>query len=364
MLTGSHDDIHLPQTDLTYAAFRLAVIDTLIQIEMAQQAPGGPEPVGYLDEVPVLAAVAPAVQVDLLADTWARHRSAEPHRASLLDAAVIYAACQTAARIVEEQPELAGSHLATGPLACDLPIDRGLPERFQSLFESFWSDVDFLTLEHLADTDPAKAGRIKKVMGISNNQIKKLEAALGRFHARPQVLTRLEGLLTEPERRAWSRWLVPPLVVSLRDVVSEMDTLGDGFQAYLNRKTGELFTASEDELRQLDAGDDDVDQDAPAWQVEVTSKLRSINESEDWLQLPSKREFHEWEVMADFCRSVANDTLREDLLDAIRGSGAFGRFKSMIHRHGLIDDWYRFCDEQFMDFAAAWLRANGIAYRK
>ena len=188
MLTGDLSDLGLPQDELSYAAFRLAAIDTLMQIEMAQDSPAGIEPIGFLDEVPVLQNTAPVVQIDLLADVWCRHRTAEVHHASLLDAAVFYAACQTAARVVQEQPELAGSQLATGPIPCHLPIDQELPERFQSQFESFWSDIDFLTLEHFEDVDPAKVRRIKKVLGISNSQVKKLEAVLARWHASPQIL--------------------------------------------------------------------------------------------------------------------------------------------------------------------------------
>lgn len=361
MLIGNFNEGGLPQDELTYAAFRLAAIDTLMQIEMAQHSPDGADPIGFLDAVPVLAEVAPVVQVDLLADAWHRHRSAESHKASLLDAAVVYAVCETAARLVQEIPELVGSHLASGPTPCHLTIDQALPERFQSLFESFWGDIDFMTLEYFGDIAPDKARRIKKVMGISNSQVKKLESALARAHASPEILTRLQGLLTEEELKAWSRWLVPPVIVSLRDVVGEMDILSDTFQAYINRKTGELFTATDSELLSID---DEIDEDAQDWQIESIKKLREIRDSDDWLELPSKHGFHEWEVMADFCQSIENELLREDFLDAIRGGGAFGRFKNMAARHGLVDDWHRFRDNALSEFVASWLRANGIAYRK
>jgi hypothetical protein len=276
---------------------------------------------------------------------------------------VIYAACETAAWIVEEQPELAGRHLVTGPVPCLLTVDTGLPEQFRELFESFWGDIDFVTLELFADTDPAKAQRIKNVLGISKSQVKKLEAVLGRSHASPDLLARLHGLLNEEELQAWSRVLVPPVVVSLRDVLSEMDTPGDTFHAFLNRKTGELFTATDDELVHLD-DPLEPEEAMPDWQRETTSRLRSIHGSDDWLELPSKREFDEWSIVAQFCGSIANEALREKMLEAIRGSGAFGRFKNLAHQHGLIDEWYRFRDQQLAEFLAGWLKVNGIAYRK
>jgi hypothetical protein len=51
---------------------------------------------GYLSEVPFLEQVPLPVEVDLLADTWARHRKPDFVEASLLDAAIVYSACETA----------------------------------------------------------------------------------------------------------------------------------------------------------------------------------------------------------------------------------------------------------------------------
>jgi hypothetical protein len=364
MLTQKLSDQQLPQDHLTYAAFRLAAIDTLMQIEMAATSPGGTiDPVGFLEEIPVLAEVALVVQVDLLADTWQRHRDAERRIASLLDSAIVYAACHTAARIVREDPDLARSHLASGPESCGVVVDASLPQRLLEQFDCFGSDVDFLTLEQFADTDPALGKRIKQMLGISKSQVKKLEAVLARAHASPEILAHLHGLLSEEEIQAWSRYLVPPLVVSLRAVAAEVDTPSDTSQAFINRKTGALFTASDEELRHLDEPDY-LGDSPPDWQLEAINQLKSIRNSEDWLELPSCHEFHEWDVMAEFCQSVQNDAKRDQLLDAIRGSGAFGRFKDIGHRLGLIEDWYRFRDQRFADFVAMWLRANGIAYKK
>jgi len=90
-------EVRLPQNDLAYVGLRLAALDTLCQLEMSQ-GPGGDDeaPFGSLVAVPLLERVAPAVQVDLLADAWRRPRDTALHRASLLDAAVVYAAFGTA----------------------------------------------------------------------------------------------------------------------------------------------------------------------------------------------------------------------------------------------------------------------------
>jgi hypothetical protein len=58
-----------------YLAFRLAVEDTLSDIELQQDLDDGLDfPLGFLTEVPILEQVPLHVQVDLLAETWNRHR--------------------------------------------------------------------------------------------------------------------------------------------------------------------------------------------------------------------------------------------------------------------------------------------------
>jgi hypothetical protein len=50
------------------------------------------------------------------------------------------------------------------------------------------------------------------------------------------------------------------------------------------------------------------------------------------------------------------------LLHAIRGSGAFRRFKDAIHRKEIQDDWYRFRDESIKDIAIDFLESEGVVW--
>ena len=55
-----------------------------------------------------------------------------------------------------------------------------------------------------------------------------------------------------------------PLPVKLRDVVDEMEIQSDEWKAYINRKTGELISISEEEeigAEGFDGEDDDHDED-------------------------------------------------------------------------------------------------------
>ena len=148
--------------------------------------------------------------------------------------------------------------------------------------------------------------------------------------------------------------------VSLKAVVFEMEGQFEGSTAYLNRKTGELHTISE-EL--IDEVEDDHSSDLPAWQKQELDKAREIEGSEDWLALPSKFDIHEYDIMARFSASYPDEKVSADLNDAIRGGGAFQRFKSLIRRRGIEQEWYRYREEALLRLAIEWLEENKIAFK-
>jgi len=153
-----------------------------------------------------------------------------------------------------------------------------------------------------------------------------------------------------------------PLVVSLRGVVNEMDVFSDEHTAYINRKTGELITLTEEDRSLLE--DEEPSEDLPEWQQEMIPKIRELLESDDFIELPSKFDIHEWSIMERFCSSVEDPDQREQLLNAIHGSGAFRYFKDTIHRLGIADPWYRFRDAALEEIAIDFLEANGIAFKR
>jgi hypothetical protein len=150
------------------------------------------------------------------------------------------------------------------------------------------------------------------------------------------------------------------LPVSLKQFIDEMDLCGEGAIAYLNRRTGEFLYASEDDQFALEQEDEDL----PDWQRKVLPKIREAQSSEDWLELPSKFDFDEYDIMRRFCHTLADEVLCADLLDTIGGRGTFGRFKNMIHRHNVHDQWYRFREDALKQIAVEWLQAHEIPYKE
>ncbi|MDA2930818.1 hypothetical protein MYX84_12885 [Acidobacteria bacterium AH-259-O06] len=98
------------------------------------------------------------------------------------------------------------------------------------------------------------------------------------------------------------------IVVSLRDVIGEMDALSDDHTAYLNPKTGELIALTEEEHYILE--NDEPPEDLPEWQRGMLPKIREVVESGDFLALPSKFDIHEYSIMERFCHSTPRRELQ------------------------------------------------------
>ena len=151
-------------------------------------------------------------------------------------------------------------------------------------------------------------------------------------------------------------------IVSLKDVVNEMDVLSDEHSAFLNRHTGELVTLSNEEISAAEE-DDNIDE-YPEWQQDMIIKAKEVSDSDDYLPLPSKFEIHEYHIMEKFCHTVEDGKIRGNLLHKIRGRGAFSRFKNAIQMNGIEEEWYRFRQEELEKIAIDWLEANQISYTK
>lgn len=152
------------------------------------------------------------------------------------------------------------------------------------------------------------------------------------------------------------------IIVSLKDVVNALEVVNDDIYAYLNKVTGELLTVTTEDLSAIEEGDDWSEY--PDWQQGALEDARQIIESNDFLELPSKFDIHEYAIMEEFCYSLENSRLRDEMSSRIRGSGAFRCFKDGIHYHGIQEDWYRFRQQALEAIAIEWLEDNDISFSR
>ena len=148
--------------------------------------------------------------------------------------------------------------------------------------------------------------------------------------------------------------------VSLRATADELSLLSEEHTAFLNTRTGELIGLSQEELSAAEEENDISGY--PEWQQEAIAEAREVIASDDYLPLPSQFEIHEYAIMEDFCSSIPDAEVRQNLLAAIKGRGAFRRFKEDIRSFDVEDDWHRFRDRALESIAIAWLEEHQIPY--
>jgi hypothetical protein len=150
------------------------------------------------------------------------------------------------------------------------------------------------------------------------------------------------------------------ITVSLKEAVAALETMSDQIHSFLNLKTGEWVSLS-DETLSFASSDVDL-QSHPAWERELILIAKDILESDDYLELPDRFDIQEYTIMDEFCRSL-NERLRDDLLDQIRGRGAVRRFKKAIRRHKIENQWYEFREKSLEAIVIKWLEKNHINYK-
>ena len=66
--------------------------------------------------------------------------------------------------------------------------------------------------------------------------------------------------------------------------------------------------------------------------------------------------------MVDFINTIYDSNRREKLSQAIRGKGAFRRFKNTIINFGLEKQWYTYRDQCYKEIAIDWCEKNNLLF--
>lgn len=130
---------------------------------------------------------------------------------------------------------------------------------------------------------------------------------------------------------------------------------------YLNVKEGVVVQVSNEDLR-IAEEEESFDQ-LPDWQQENIKIAIDIFENfNNYIELPTKFDINEYEMMEDFCYSLTSDKDKNRLLNAINVRGAFRRFKDEIIRLGVRDEWFAFRDERIKKIAIEWCNDHVIEF--
>jgi hypothetical protein len=155
-----------------------------------------------------------------------------------------------------------------------------------------------------------------------------------------------------------------PATVRLRDIVDAVEMQFDEMPAFLDLDTGKVETVSSDLLHEVEEApeDEQADPDEPPDEEWKTAKRIVLEFGVRYKRLPTRYEVHEWEILREFADSVESERIREELLDAVHGAGAFRNFKAAIRRRGIEQEWFAFRAEALKQIAIDWCEENGVVW--
>lgn len=131
-------------------------------------------------------------------------------------------------------------------------------------------------------------------------------------------------------------------------LVDEMDFQHDEIESYYCLSEGTFYHLGEEVL--CGEGDD------------ALLEKRLETESENFVALPDKHDIHEYRMMEDFVLQLEDEDKESQLKNAIRGRGAFRRFKDIAFELDVIGDWYDYRDKCYRVVAIDWCDSHNIGW--
>ena len=95
---------------------------------------------------------------------------------------------------------------------------------------------------------------------------------------------------------------------------------------------------------------------------EIVYVLEDDEDDEFFIPLPTKEEVNDYQNMVNFTETIEDDKKRDWFENAIRGKGAFRRFRATLERFGMETAWYDFLEASHRELAIEWCEQHGIIY--
>ena len=153
--------------------------------------------------------------------------------------------------------------------------------------------------------------------------------------------------------------------VSIKAIVDELEFQSPEVSSYLNTKTGAIeMLIGDDERRAMEVLEGGLAPEESDLPPEIITLVEAIHDgSDDIIQLPDSFDIHEYSLIEDFCFRIEDPEIKEIMLDVIRGTGAFRRFRDNAERFDLMEDWYAYRTSRLTELAKDWCDDNDIPWK-
>ena len=133
--------------------------------------------------------------------------------------------------------------------------------------------------------------------------------------------------------------------IELSVIVEAIEEAVNEWQQYYNTATGEIKSLPDWS-------------NAYADRSEFEEDAEEIEESDDYIRLPTQRERNDYSIMEAFAEEKDSD----ELLRALRGRRPFRSFKDRAIQIGLIQDYYAYHSGACVKLARVWCEENEVPY--
>jgi len=136
------------------------------------------------------------------------------------------------------------------------------------------------------------------------------------------------------------------LKVKLEQIIDALEFMDRYSEYFLDLETGEIEWVSDMTMTYQE-------------KEEIYEKL----DEHGFVRLPDSFDLNEYSMMEDFASALSGKE-RSALLGAIKGKGAFRRFKDRAQDLCLIEEWYEFKEKAIKRAAASWCTDHDIEYEE
>jgi predicted nucleotidyltransferase len=169
------------------------------------------------------------------------------------------------------------------------------------------------------------------------------------------------------------------LKVDLAELTVVFDSAWGEMSHYLDLETGQVIMVSSETRRQLEAIYEEAYDPAEKENFALNVVLQQTNLSEwekealleagrveagygtRYIAVPEADSGEGYRDMEDFIATVRDERLQDRLWQAIRGRGAFGRFKDVLSSHFHEREcWFEFQEARLLQRVLEWLKEEGI----
>lgn len=155
------------------------------------------------------------------------------------------------------------------------------------------------------------------------------------------------------------------LKVDIDDIALAMESSNEIEETIqcLDTETGNVVSVFRSVMDDVEEGNDEAISDYPEWMKEMAEDAEALlnDEKRRFVEIPKISSPEAYEVMESFIWDISDEEVRNRLLGASKGKGAFRRFKDTISEWPDLEKrWYEYKDKSIKKEVLDWLESIGI----